>query len=161
MSKTRRQNESQESVEERANDLTNRYYRSVIQRSTTTADREADVAAVFARVSGLKLTSLNCPSCPNPLEITEGDLGYGLVDTTGNTIGEWYLGDRCSVHASCIPIEADILVQYRVATSSRHQKLLERDVQKVAWIIEESPDHSQYGESYISEQSSKNQSSSN
>jgi len=121
-------------LKQRAETLKTRYSELVIGKSTPVDGEPADLAAVFARVDGLVnlRTAISCPHCPWMEGVSDNSIGYALVDTSGESLSEWFLGDRCPRHADHAPANADIIVQYETTQTSRHPNALKRNARNIA-----------------------------
>ena len=74
-------------------------------------------AAVAERVDGLSNSSgIKCPECGGDFSgPSVGDAGVAVVNTRGETLDEWHVGDRCEAHAeAALPDEATHTVRYTV-----------------------------------------------
>jgi hypothetical protein len=74
-------------------------------------------AAVAGRVDGLSnSSSIQCPECDGSFAgPSVGEPGVAVVDTRGETLDEWHVGDRCDDHAeTALPDEATHVVRYSV-----------------------------------------------
>ncbi|WP_435181269.1 hypothetical protein [Halorussus sp. AFM4] len=121
-------------LKQRAEALKTRYSEHVIGKSTPTEGEPADLAAVFARVDGLVnlRTAISCPHCPWMEGVSDNSIGYALVDTSGESLSEWFIGDRCPRHADHVPANADIIVQYETSPTARRLNALKRNARKIA-----------------------------
>jgi len=121
-------------LKKRAELLKRQYSENVIGKSTSTEDEPADLAAVLARVDGLVnvQTAISCPHCPWMEGVSDSSTGYALVDTSGESLSEWFLGDRCPRHADHAPANADIIVQYETIQTVRHPNALKRNARNIA-----------------------------
>lgn len=121
-------------LKQRAEVLKIQYSENVIGKSTPTAGEPADLAAVLGRIDGLVnlRAAISCPHCPWMEDVSDNTIGYALVDTSGKSLSEWFLGDRCPRHANHIPASADVIVQYETTPTACHPNALKRNARNIA-----------------------------